>query len=327
TTQTQIIKPDIISCTLKPNTLIAYLSLACLPKQKKLKHLPLILLKFHALFLGLHNMQNHQDTNFVLSTDAKPRLKWTPELHQRFVKATIQLGGIHKATPKSLMRVMDVPGLTLYHLKSHLQKYRLGKNHLVEAINDSNQQDCKDSQGKPDLCSERTIDETTNEFHVAQAIQVQVEVQRKLYEQIEAQETLCAYTSSSIGAESARTELSQLVSMVTSGCQSPSFSELTEDSVVKGHKELMKIMEDEDADKLTSLDQLWMSGLSNEEILFKKRKLGSTISKDSKRQAKQRVDNGTLDLNRMYQDDQNLEPKIDLNSIGIEQFHGASLAP
>ncbi|KAI7728932.1 hypothetical protein M8C21_015313, partial [Ambrosia artemisiifolia] len=31
-----------------------------------------------------------------------------------------------ETTPKSLMRVMSIHGLTLYHLKSHLQKYTLG---------------------------------------------------------------------------------------------------------------------------------------------------------------------------------------------------------
>lgn len=33
------------------------------------------------------------DSGLVLSTDAKPRLKWTPDLHQRFIEAVNQLGG------------------------------------------------------------------------------------------------------------------------------------------------------------------------------------------------------------------------------------------
>lgn len=41
----------------------------------------------------------------------RKRLTWTPELHQRFLDAIRQLG-LHRAVPKAILRIMDVPGMT-----------------------------------------------------------------------------------------------------------------------------------------------------------------------------------------------------------------------
>lgn len=104
----------------------------------------------------MDNDKNHK------AEEAKPRLRWSYELHHRFIDAVNQLGGPNssvsvpflilkpyqvwvvrsyffvsfsffvlfcyvvflEATPKGLMRILEIPELTLYHLKSHLQVFQ-----------------------------------------------------------------------------------------------------------------------------------------------------------------------------------------------------------
>lgn len=63
----------------------------------------------------------------------QPRLRWTPELHQYFVQTVESLGGKDKASPKHILNMMQVKGLRISHIKSHLQMYRNVKGQTILA--------------------------------------------------------------------------------------------------------------------------------------------------------------------------------------------------
>jgi len=64
------------------------------------------------------------DNSDEASTQKKPRVVWTVDLHRKFVSAVNQLG-FEKAVPKRILDMMNVETLTRENVASHLQKYRL----------------------------------------------------------------------------------------------------------------------------------------------------------------------------------------------------------
>ncbi|CAJ2660185.1 unnamed protein product [Trifolium pratense] len=159
---------------------------------------------------------------------------------------------------------MGIPGLTLYHLKSHLQKYRLSKN--LHGQSNSNVTH-KLTTHSASVTDERLSDQTNGthinkltlgpqpnnnnkDIHINEALQMQIEVQRRLNEQLEvqrhlqlrieaqgkylqsvlekAQETLGRQNLGIVGLEAAKVQLSELVSKVSSQCLNSTFSEMKE---------------------------------------------------------------------------------------------------
>ncbi|GAB2277123.1 hypothetical protein Dimus_011830 [Dionaea muscipula] len=59
--------------------------------------------------------------------EKKPRMRWVPELKDRFVGAVNRLGGLgpdHAPTPKEILREMNMPNITRDQVASHLQNVK-----------------------------------------------------------------------------------------------------------------------------------------------------------------------------------------------------------
>ncbi|XP_078182293.1 myb family transcription factor PHL7-like isoform X2 [Carex rostrata] len=87
------------------------------------------------------------------------------------------------ATPKGVLTVMGVPGITIYHVKSHLQKYRLAK-YLPESPADGSKED------KKDMGDDLSTMDSEPGVQISEALKMQMEVQKRLHEQLEVQKQL-----------------------------------------------------------------------------------------------------------------------------------------
>ncbi|KAH7554293.1 hypothetical protein ACOSP7_028555 [Xanthoceras sorbifolium] len=130
-------------------------------------------------FLG-NNEHVLQDQNKLLKKSNK-RIKWTQDLHKQFVECVNRLGGAEKATPKAILKLMKSNELTIYHVKSHLQKYRSEK-YKLEPL-----------QEKPEegVCTS-DISQLYMKIgkQIREALQMQLDVQKHLHHQLEIQQNL-----------------------------------------------------------------------------------------------------------------------------------------
>ncbi|KAK2976122.1 hypothetical protein RJ640_010657 [Escallonia rubra] len=113
---------------------------------------------------------------------SKTRIRWTQDLHDRFLECVNHLGGAEKATPKAILKLMDSEGLTIFHVKSHLQKYRIAK-YMPESPEGK-------SEKRTSMNNVPQIDIKTSGMQIKEALQLQLDVQRRLHDQLEIQRNL-----------------------------------------------------------------------------------------------------------------------------------------
>ncbi|KAL2461302.1 myb-like HTH transcriptional regulator family protein [Abeliophyllum distichum] len=143
----------------------------------------------------------------------KTRIRWTQDLHKKFIDCVNRLGGAKKATPKGILKLMNCDGLTIFHVKSHLQKYRVS-HHISEytegttgyAYLQTSDNDLQPpylervygfvyfynaGKGEKLICTDSTPQlDAEKGMQIVEALRVQIDVQRRLYEQLEIQRNL-----------------------------------------------------------------------------------------------------------------------------------------
>ncbi|KAJ6836357.1 protein PHOSPHATE STARVATION RESPONSE 1-like isoform X1 [Iris pallida] len=119
-----------------------------------------------------------------VSEPSKTRIRWTQDLHEKFVESVNRLGGAEKATPKGILKQMHSEGLTIYHVKSHLQKYRIAKYMPETSIGKSERSTSSASSSEAEQ-----LDPNTG-MQITEALRIQLEVQKHLHEQLEVQRKL-----------------------------------------------------------------------------------------------------------------------------------------
>ncbi|KAI3889745.1 hypothetical protein MKX03_007767 [Papaver bracteatum] len=120
-----------------------------------------------------HHQQHQQESSNSLTTDPKPRLRWTPELHDRFVDA----------------------GLTLYHLKSHLHQPHKDFHDLQNSVKDFDPRVCRlltqsQSLQNPYVHALMLYILCRNMHMMNEGLRMQIEVKRRLHEELVVQRHL-----------------------------------------------------------------------------------------------------------------------------------------
>ncbi|CAK7341175.1 unnamed protein product [Dovyalis caffra] len=121
----------------------------------------------------------------------KPRMRWTPELHEAFVDAVNHLGGSERATPKGVLKHMNVEGLTIYHVKSHLQKYRTARYKPESSEGTSEKKSSPVEEMKSLDMKTLTYGSKNRSMGITEALRLQMEVQKRLHEQLERKYNKC----------------------------------------------------------------------------------------------------------------------------------------